>query len=408
MTAHRPSSDRAAAGNVDRPASSDKPSKILVVDDEPDLQPLIRQRLRRSIRAGLYEFSFASNGVEALEQLEQDRDIKLVLSDINMPKMDGLTLLQQIPKIDPDIRAVIISAYGDMGNIRTAMNRGAFDFVTKPVDFKDLAITIDRALENLSLWLAALSARDQLVALQNELDIARRLQQSILPTTFPAAENFNVSASMKPARNVGGDFYDVLELGNGKIGITIADVSDKGVSSALFMMAARTVLKGAAMRGGNPGAIMAEANDLLCADNPDTMFVTVFYGEYDPASGVLDYANAGHDQPLVVSSDGQTRVLPTTGGIAMGVFPGFEYKSATLQLEPGDSFVSYTDGVTDATSDGSDQFGLDRLREVLASNPPTAADAAIAAVTASVDDFSAGHDQFDDITCLALCRISGD
>ncbi len=408
MTVHRPSSDRAAAGNADRPAPSDKPSKILVVDDEPDLQPLIRQRLRRSIRAGLYEFSFASNGVEALEQLEQDRDIKLVLSDINMPKMDGLTLLQQIPKIDPDIRAVIISAYGDMDNIRTAMNRGAFDFVTKPVDFKDLAITIDRALENLSLWLAALSARDQLVALQNELDIARRLQQSILPTTFPAAENFSVSASMKPARNVGGDFYDVLELGNGKIGITIADVSDKGVSSALFMMAARTVLKGAAMRGGNPGAIMAEANDLLCADNPDTMFVTVFYGEYDPASGVLDYANAGHDQPLVVSSDGQTRVLPTTGGIAMGVLPGFEYESATLQLEPGDSFVSYTDGVTDATSDGSDQFGLDRLRELLASNPPNAADTAIATVTASVDDFSAGYDQFDDITCLALCRIGGD
>ena len=159
--------------------------KILVVDDEPDLEPLVLQRMRRAIRQGLYEFVFARNGVEALEKLSEQDDIDMVLSDINMPEMDGLTLLQQIPSVNPDIRAVIISAYGDMQNIRTAMNRGAFDFVTKPLDFDDLRITVDRTLQHVEEWREALKSRDRLVTLQNELDVASKMQQSILPTDVP-------------------------------------------------------------------------------------------------------------------------------------------------------------------------------------------------------------------------------
>ena len=149
-----------------------KPYRILVVDDEPDLEPLILQRMRRKIRSGSYSFEFAHNGVEALEMLNLHQDIDMVVSDINMPQMDGLTLLEQIPKVDPDIRSIIISAYGDMKNIRTAMNRGAFDFVTKPLDFEDLQVTIDRTLRHLEEWREALASRDKLVALQNELDVA--------------------------------------------------------------------------------------------------------------------------------------------------------------------------------------------------------------------------------------------
>ena len=177
--------------------------KILVVDDEPDLEPLMLQQMRRDIRAGRYEFVFAQNGVDALEKLNQDDGIDMVLSDINMPQMDGLTLLEEIPKVDPNIRSVIISAYGDMKNIRTAMNRGAFDFVTKPIDFEDLRVTIDRTLRNMAEWREALEARDQLVALQNELDVARGMQQSILPTRFPQDPGYTVYGKMQAARNVG-------------------------------------------------------------------------------------------------------------------------------------------------------------------------------------------------------------
>ena len=171
----------------------------------------------------------------------------MVLSDINMPQMDGLTLLQQIPKVDPELRAVIISAYGDMKNIRTAMNRGAFDFVTKPIDFEDLEVTIERTLSNIAEWRDALSSRDKLVILQNELDVASSMQQSILPTQFPKGPSYEVFGSMKPARSVGGDFFDIMRLDKGRIGLAIADVSGKGVAAALFMMSTRTLLKGAAI-----------------------------------------------------------------------------------------------------------------------------------------------------------------
>ena len=137
---------------------------ILVVDDEPDLEDLVLQRMRREIRSGRYSFVFARNGVEALERLEDNDEIDIVITDINMPEMDGLTLLEQIPAFDPKLRCVIVSAYGDMKNIRTAMNRGAFDFLNKPIDFEDLRLTIERSLEHLKSMREAFEARDRMLA----------------------------------------------------------------------------------------------------------------------------------------------------------------------------------------------------------------------------------------------------
>ena len=262
-----------------------QPHKILVVDDEPDVEPLIRQRMRRDVRAGKYEFVFARDGVEALELLEQQTDIDMVLSDINMPKMDGLTLLAQIAKVDPNLRCVIVSAYGDMENIRTAMNRGAFDFVTKPLDFADLRVTIERTLRRVAEWREALASRDKLVVLQNELDLASKMQQSILPTRFPEAPDFRIHGHMEPARAVGGDFFDVMPLENGRIGLAIADVSDKGVPASLFMMSTRTLLKGASVGLGEPGEVLGEVNDLLNDDNEAAMFVTVLYATMTRRAG---------------------------------------------------------------------------------------------------------------------------
>ena len=142
------------------------PHRILIVDDEPDLEPLILRRMRRKIRSGQYSFLFAQNGVQALEQLNEHPDVDIVISDISMPEMDGLTLLEQIRKVDPNIRAIIVSAYGDMGNIRTAMRRGAVDFITKPVDFDDCEETIERTVIQLREWRVALLARDAMVASQ--------------------------------------------------------------------------------------------------------------------------------------------------------------------------------------------------------------------------------------------------
>ena len=382
----------------------DRLYKILVVDDEPDLETLILQRMRRSIRSGQYEFVFAHNGVEALDILGQDDTIDMVLSDINMPKMDGLTLLAQMPSVDPNLRAVIISAYGDMKNIRTAMNRGAFDFITKPLDFDDLRVTIDRTLRHLAEWREAVSARDKLVSLQNELDVANKMQQSILPTDFPANIHMGTYGNMEPARNVGGDFFDIIRLDAGQIGLAIADVSDKGVPAALFMMSCRTLLKGAAIGSHDPGEALTMVNDLVQERNDAGMFVTLFYAVYDPSSGRLTYANGGHDSPLVIHTDGSSVRIPSTDGIALGVVPGLEYNQNSVTLSPNDTLVLYTDGVTEAMNSQGEQFGMERLTQIFKNGPPMDPKDVAQAVLDAVKEFAGDNSQSDDITCLILHR----
>ena len=384
--------------------AADRPHKILAVDDEPDFERLVLQRMRRDIRAGRYTFVFARNGVEALARLNEDRDIDMIISDINMPEMDGLTLLEQVSSVDPNVRCVIVSAYGDMKNIRTAMNRGAFDFVTKPIDFKDLKVTIERTLYHLSMLREALESRDKLVALKNELNLARNMQQSILPAQFPGGEDFQVFASMEPARDVGGDFYDVLKLVNDRVGIAVADVSGKGVPAALFMMSSRTLLKGAAIGRPHPNDVLREVNRLLYENNDAAMFVTVFFAVFDPATGELVYANGGHNPPLIVHADGSSTELAVDPGIALGMVPDFPFEQNRMVLQPGDSLMLYTDGVTEAENADREQFGMQRLRDVLAGAPPKYARDANSAVFGAVRDFAGNAPQFDDITCLTLHR----
>ena len=380
--------------------------KILVVDDEPDLERLMLQRMRREIRSGTYRFVFASNGVEALKRLNEDNEIEMVLSDINMPEMDGLTLLEQIPKIDPNIRSVIISAYGDMKNIRTAMNRGAFDFVTKPLDFEDLKVTIRRTLRHLAMLRDALESRDKLVVLNNELEVARGMQQTVLRTEFPTLKDCQIAAHMEPAQSVGGDFYDVLSLSGDRVGVAVADVSGKGVPAALFMMSSRTLLKGATIgMAASPGDVLKEVNQLLCTNNEMAMFVTLFFGLYDPGTGDFVYANGGHNLPVLVHADGSATTLARTDeGIALGVLPDASYSARMIRLEPGETLILYTDGVTEAEDEDQNQFGLERLVELFRDSPPTDAEQTSERVFAAVREFTGAAPQFDDITCLILHR----
>ena len=375
---------------------------ILVVDDEPDLEILLTQKFRRKIRKGEMKLIFAQNGVQALEKLQSHDNIDMILSDINMPEMDGLTLLHQLNSLHLDLRAVIVTAYGDMKNIRTAMNRGAFDFVTKPIDFDDLEKTISKTLQHLEVMREALQSRDELVALRQELGVAAKMQESILPTDFPDDPRYDLHAWMTPAREVGGDFYDFFKLENDKLALIVADVSGKGVPAALFMMVSRTLMKGTAIGNPDPAKCMAEVNDLLAESNEESMFVTVFYTSFDPATGLLAYANGGHNLPYVVKASGEVRKVESESGLVLGVMPGFEFPGGSLVLEPGDTFFLYTDGVTEAMNEDGEEFGDDALAKALAE----CADAGAADVRRHVVEAVRRHageaPQSDDITCLAL------
>ena len=382
----------------------ERANKILVVDDEPDLQPLVLQRMRRDIRRGRYEFFFAGDGLEAIGVLSEINDIDMIITDINMPRMDGLSLLERIPDINSNTRSIVVSAYGDMNNIRTAMNRGAFDFVTKPIDFSDLRVTIERTLRNLKEWREAVASRDKLTALQNELDVANQIQQSILPTDFPVTVGYQVYGSMEPAKDVGGDFFDVVRLEDSRVGLAIADVSGKGVPAALFMMSSRTMMKGAAISVQQPGDALGIVNSMLTEDNDAQLFVTVLYAVYDPITGMFTYASGGHDSPLIVHPDGSSNLLPLTGGIVLGIVPDLDYQENIISLAPGDTVICYTDGVTEAMNSRGEQFGIERLRQTFLESPPRGARDAVQKIFDAVNGFAEGAIQSDDITCLTLSR----
>ena len=379
-----------------------RPAKILVVDDEPDLEILVRQKFRRRIRRGEFEFTFARNGLEALERLAENPGLEMILSDINMPRLDGLSLLNALGEVNPEIRAVMVSAYGDMDNIRTAMNRGAFDFVTKPIDFDDLETTIDKTLRHSRIMREALSSQNQLQALRQELDIAHSMQLSILPTSFPCTPQFEVHGRVIPAREVGGDFYDIYRLEDGRLGIVIADVSGKGIPAALFMMVCRTLLKGIAIGMESPADALTEANALLHAENQASMFVTVFYGVFDPHTGALTYANAGHEPPVLRRADGSTEALPFTGGVPLGIVDDMAFEERTSTLASGDFAFLYTDGVTEALNEAEEEFGNARVHDVIAGLNPGPAREAVEALVRTVVRFSGEAEQFDDLTCLVL------
>ena len=218
--------------------------KILSVDDELDLEILLTQYFRRKIKKGEYEFHFAHNGLEALQMLLAMPDFDVILSDINMPEMDGLTLLTKINEMrNPALKCIMVSAYGDMENIRSAMNQGAFDFTTKPINLEDLERTIEKAAEQIAFIKQAQREHTQLESIQNDLHVAQEIQQTILPKTFPPfpkLKSFDLYAYMNAAKYVGGDFYDFFRIDQDRLGFVIADVSGKGVPAAIFMAISRT------------------------------------------------------------------------------------------------------------------------------------------------------------------------
>jgi serine phosphatase RsbU (regulator of sigma subunit) len=234
-----------------------------------------------------------------------------------------------------------------------------------------------------------------------ELDVARALQIAILPARFPARAGCDGAARMLPATAMCGDFYDFIELPGGRIGLVIADVSGHGVPAAFFMAVARTNLRDFAPQYPDPGACLAHTNQALCAQNPLDLFVTVLYCVFDPVTGVLRYANGGHNPPYLRHADGSVEALDGAGGVVLGVLADAEFPDHTVTLQPGDRVVFYTDGVTEACNPAEEEYGAARLIAEIAAGGEQAA-AAVDRICQSVATFAGQAAQFDDITLSVL------
>ncbi|MBR2237183.1 MAG: SpoIIE family protein phosphatase [Prevotella sp.] len=384
--------------------------KILSVDDELDLELLLTQYFRRKIRKGEYEFVFAHNGLEALTMMLRHPDIEIVLSDINMPEMDGLTLLARINEMrNPALRVIMVSAYGDMGNIRQAMNNGAFDFATKPIDLDDLSVTIEKAIKQIEYIRQTQREHAQLEDLKGDLAVAGEIQQAILPRVFPPfPENIDVmdlAALMTPAKDVGGDFYDFFRIDPEHIGVVMADVSGKGIPAAIFMAVSRTLIRAIGTQGLTPEECINKANELLCMESANNMFVTVFYGIYNVKTGELRYCNGGHNAPCIIHSDGRTELMKVEPNFIVGALGGMTYKGEKTTLEKGETLLLYTDGVTEAVNPSMEEYGEQRMIDTLSTQTAHTCRETIDGLLQNVRDFAGEAEQSDDITILALKRL---
>jgi sigma-B regulation protein RsbU (phosphoserine phosphatase) len=379
--------------------------KILVVDDETDIEPLIRQKFRRQIRDKTYNFLFAVNGLDALARIIEYPEIGIVLSDINMPEMDGLTLLTKLKELkNSRLKTVIVSAYGDMDNIRTAMNRGAFDFITKPVDFEDLEITINKTLEEIMVVRQSMAEHDQLISIQKDLITAREIQQAILPKVFPpfpTQDNFDIYASMVPAKEVGGDFYDFFLIDDQRVGFVIGDVSGKGIPAAIVMAVSRTLIRATGIKGFSASECIDYVNNLLCNESTSSMFVTVFYGILNIPRGEIEYVNAGHNPPYLLTAAGITKV-GMTHGIALGIMEKIHYRSEIIKIRPGEKLFLYTDGITEAFNMEEVAYGTEKLENFLRKHQDASIKEIVKASFIDVKAYVDRAPQSDDITLLAI------
>src|SRR4051794_39811824 len=240
---------------------------------------------------------------------------------------------------------------------------------------------------------------------EQELEVARLIQQNFLPKELPELPGWRIAAHYRPAREVGGDFYDVIPFPDGRVGFVVGDVTDKGVPAALVMSATRSVLRASAQRIIEPGAVLARVNDHLCPDMPAKMFVTCLYGVLDPNSGHLRFANAGHDLPYVKTADGIVELRAR--GMPLGLMPGMSYEEKEATLQPGDSVLLHSDGVLEAHDAERDMFGGPRLKQTMARAP--GGRELIDHVLSELAAFTGPDaDQEDDITMVTLQRFGGD
>lgn len=245
----------------------------------------------------------------------------------------------------------------------------------------------------------------KLAATQSELGTASHIQEAMLPTIFPAfpmRKEFDLHASMDPAKEVGGDFYDFFLIDEDHLGLVMADVSGKGVPAALFMMASKIILSSHAQIGKSPAQILTDTNAAICANNKEEMFVTVWVGILEISTGKLTAANAGHEYPAIYRNGKKFDLLLDKHDLVIGAMDGVKFREYELQLEPGDKLFLYTDGVPEATNSNQELFGTDRMIDALNKNLNVTPKEVLENVKEAVNDFVKEAEQFDDLTMLCL------
>ena len=373
--------------------------RLLLVDDAKANLDILVEGLKSD-----HKLSLALNGEMAL-QIAARTPIDLVLLDIVMPGLDGYEVcrrLRQMPET-ADVPIVFLSSLEDVANKSRGFEAGANDYVTKPFNLLEVKARV-RALLKAKAYSDVI--KEQLAA---DLRVAREIQMGMIPQDFSAIEQrFSVELAgvLEPAREVGGDLYSAFAGVAGRLVLLIGDVSGKGIPASLFMVRASSLARLLGRDIAEPERILARLNDELSADNPSGMFVTMLCAVYDPVSGHIAIANAGHNRPVLLRQGAAACWAVESLGTALGFEPELSFERTDLILQPGDSLVLYTDGVNEAFNAAVECYGNDRLLHDLNEHSSDAAHAVADGLLHHVRTFVDGAPQSDDIAILTLRRVS--
>jgi phosphoserine phosphatase RsbU/P len=369
-------------------------SRILIVDDAKTNIDILVEALRDE-----YKLSVALDGAAALRSIEKNA-LDLVLLDIVMPGLDGYEVCRQLRAQEStrELPIMFLSALEDVKDKTRGFEVGGNDYLTKPFEVLEVKARV-RSLLKAKAYADAI--RD---AMARDLRIAREIQMGILPADLAAATRgtgLDVHAIIEPAREVGGDLYEVLRASDDRIVVALGDVSGKGIPAALFMAVAVTVLRTLARQIAEPDEILQRLNDELAQQNPRGMFVTMQCLVFDLSKGRVSSAGAGHHQLAIVSPRRPPRLACPSSGRPAGLMAFNPIERETLSLEPDDTFVLFSDGVSEAMNTVEDFYGEERLLTVLPAGGGASAAEIATRVMEDVRAFAAGAKQSDDITVLA-------
>ncbi len=373
--------------------------KVLVVDDDPFVRDLIASILQD----GGYQVATAGNGVEAAAMFGATSGIGLIVSDMNMPEMDGLGLIGAIRGVGADVPIIILTGNNEVTTAIQALRSGASDYLLKDENIQDtIGIAVENVLEKHFLkkqnrqLVADLASKNE--RLENEKTFAQKVQESILPRDlrFPG---FEVATLYRPSDKIGGDFFDAWENGD-RLHVLIGDVSGHSTSSALIMAASKGILHSLGHALNDPREIVRVANRMICNIVSDSgMFLTLLYGVFDRAREELEIVSAGHNPVFLVNGDAVARVVST--GAAIGWDPDDVWESHTAPLVPGSSLVLYTDGLTEVRNREGVEYGEESLEPLLIRDSPPGA--VIESIAQAAETFCEGVFH-DDLTLLILKR----
>jgi len=373
--------------------------RVLVVDDVKANVDVLVQALRDE-----YKISVALDGEKALEAVEKSPP-DLVLLDIVMPGIDGYEVCRRL-RASPATRELpimFLSSLEDVKDKARGFEVGGNDYLTKPFEVLEVKARV-RSLLKAKAYADAVKA-----AAERDLRIAREIQMGLLPADLPArtqGTGLDVHALLEPAQQVGGDLYEVLRLGNDRLLVAVGDVSGKGIPAALFMAVTMTLLRSMARQHLAPDEILRRVNDELLDQNARGMFVTLQCLLFEPSKGKVTCASAGHHQAALLAPGEPPRLVFSSSGRVLGLLPGEDIPSETLEFRPGHTLVLFTDGVSEAYDPGQELFGEERLLAHLAASPGRDARETTLGIVEAVRRHAAGAKQSDDITVVSVRRES--